>query len=99
MATRSKRKQTLADRLQRLAAGRCPIHGTGMTQVGNAGALGVVECPRRDCTIRGTTTEAFGSVTLLRESSLVLGSRTWDELHAWQERMKQHARHRQFLEN
>lgn len=39
-------EQSRIDRLKRLEDGRCPIHGIGMVQVGQDGALFRVECPR-----------------------------------------------------
>ena len=58
----SRRKQTLTDRLRRLDKGCCPVHGIPMYQVDNMESLYVAECPRKDCTIRGTTAEPRSSV-------------------------------------
>lgn len=57
-------KQSIQDRLTRLADGRCPVHGTGMVQVGLNGVLFVARCPRRDCGVTGTATVPHGPVTL-----------------------------------
>lgn len=57
-------EQSRIDRLKRLEDGRCPIHGIGMVQVGQDGALFRVECPRADCNVQGTTHEPHGPVTL-----------------------------------
>lgn len=54
----SRAKQSVPDRLARLADGRCPLHGTAMPQVGNRiinGAVhAVVACPREDCNVQAT---------------------------------------------
>lgn len=60
-------RQTLADRERRLNDSRCPIHGTGMVQVGLRGALFLAACPRKDCGVQGTSEVAPGPVTLLPE--------------------------------
>lgn len=61
------------DREKRMAKGCCPVHGIGMMQVGltdieNGSQLVVVECPRRDCNIRGTMEDPLGRVTFIEES-------------------------------
>ena len=95
----SRKKQTLTDRLRRLDKGCCPVHGTSMGQVGNAGALYVAECPRRDCIIRGTTAEPHGRITLLPQFAYLVGTATQVKLIDWSRRMVDKARHREFLEN
>jgi len=59
--------QSKADRERRLSECRCPVHGTGMAQVGLQGELFLVTCPRRACGIRGTSIDCAGPVTLLPE--------------------------------
>lgn len=63
----SRAKQSKADRERRLDDCRCPVHGGGMGQASRAGTQFVVECPRSDCDIRGTTATTGGPVVLLPE--------------------------------
>lgn len=69
-------KQTPADRLSRLADGRCPIHGLPMYQVGSAvvdeKTRFVAECTRADCNVQATTHEPFGPAVLLPEFEYLL---------------------------
>lgn len=66
--------QSRHDRLKRLSEGRCPIHGLSMVQVGLVDvSAALVECPRRDCGIRGTATDPDGVVSLLPEHESLLG--------------------------
>lgn len=61
-------KQTAKDRVGRLSEGRCPIHGTPMPQIDcdvvDGSHVYVVACPRKDCDIEATQTEAGGPSTL-----------------------------------
>jgi hypothetical protein len=58
-------KQLPTDRARRLKAGRCPIHGVFMTQVGADRRGLIAECPRRDCQVRAV--EGDDGFTLLPE--------------------------------
>lgn len=64
--------QRRSDRERRLSECRCPIHGTGMVQVGLQGTQFLVACPRRDCDIQGASTNAAGPVSLLPEHQHLL---------------------------
>lgn len=68
------RKQTSADRTKRINKGCCPIHGIGMAQVGvtRDRKYAIVECPRRDCSIKAKTISADGPHELLREWKYIL---------------------------
>lgn len=69
-------KQTLEDRLRRLADGCCPVHGIGMTHAENVEFNGnhrfLAECPRNDCNIQATTHEPHGPCALLAEFNYLL---------------------------
>jgi hypothetical protein len=68
------KKQQTQHRAERLHDGRCPIHGLTMLQVDltDDGCVFVVECPRKDCSIRATELEPFGPATLLPKHSHLL---------------------------
>lgn len=65
---KSKAKQSIQDRKERLLSGRCPVHGLDMTQVGRTGkdedGAMVVQCSRRDCQIQGRSKSYRGPVEL-----------------------------------
>lgn len=56
---------------KRLSFCSCPIHNIGMVQSCDNGYINsqrdhyLVQCPRHDCNIKGTTSEPHGAVTLL----------------------------------
>ena len=64
--TKSRRKQSAADRQNRVNNGCCPIHGIGMTQIAHnasqPSAPFVVSCPR--CGISGKTDSSDSAVIL-----------------------------------
>lgn len=64
-------RQSAQDRAERLAEGRCPIHGIDMPQIDILGEgtmrRWLVECPRGDCEIKGTSHKPSGPVDLLPE--------------------------------
>jgi hypothetical protein len=59
-------KQTLQDRLRRLARGACPIHGRRMAQVMGYNVI----CERRDCGITGRVPD--GPLVLDRKWAFLL---------------------------
>jgi len=63
---KSRRKQSAADRQNRVNNGCCPIHGIGMTQIGHnafqSDAPFEVSCPR--CGISGKTDSAGSAIIL-----------------------------------
>ena len=61
--------------MNRLTKGCCPVHGLQMPQVGltEDQCQFVVECPRKDCSIQGTSSEPYGPVELLREYQHLVG--------------------------
>lgn len=71
------KKQSNLDRIKRLKEGRCPIHGTPMTQIGLEDILMpcghwefgryVVGCGRKDCEIKAYEEEPFKDAVLLPE--------------------------------
>lgn len=71
-------KQSVEDRMHRLANGGCPIHGIPMYQVGHTEVNGkhrfVAECTRADCRVRAYTHEPFGPLVLLPEFEHLLAS-------------------------
>ena len=68
-------KQSRDDRLKRLMAGLCPVHGVGMSQVDQIGAQTIVACDRSDCDIAGVEHHPSRRVTLLpRCEALLLGA-------------------------
>lgn len=73
-------KQTVNDRLRRLRAGCCPVHGIRMPQEGNDLINGqhiyIVGCPRRDCEVRASQIEAYGEATLLPRYAHLIGPAT-----------------------
>ena len=61
------RKQTIEHRLQRLLKGNCPVHGITMYQIFSTfwdNGDYAVECPRKDCGIKGFQEVPFGSTRL-----------------------------------
>ena len=62
-------KQSPQDRLRRLSEGRCPVHGTPMTQIGNIPFKGeyrfLASCPRRDCEVQAMAHSPTGPCVLL----------------------------------
>lgn len=58
-------KQSRTDRLRRLAAGLCPVHGVGMSQVNQIGSRTIVACDRSDCEISGVEHYPSRKITLL----------------------------------
>lgn len=70
-------RQSTQDRTERLNKGCCPIHGIDMPQIGHQGEgnarLLLVECTRRDCEIRGTSSQHDGPVELLPEFQILVG--------------------------
>jgi len=71
-------KQSAKDRAGRLSNGCCPIHGIPMLQIGLTNVVAgkqlfIAECPRNDCSIQGTTSTPFGSVSLLPAFQVLLG--------------------------
>ena len=76
-----KRRQSPADRLQRLATGSCPVHGIGMPQVsgwfegyGDSSELdyALVQCPRQDREITAKAFSIDGPWELLRQWQYLL---------------------------
>jgi hypothetical protein len=65
------KKQSVRERRSRLAKGRCPTHGLGMSQVEGWYKLEsghqyiVVGCPRKDCRIRAKAYSIDGPWKLL----------------------------------
>jgi hypothetical protein len=63
--------QSLTAQQERFDHGACPIHGEGMTQVGNGyypvigGSYTIVGCPRRDCQVRAKEFHREGPWALL----------------------------------
>jgi len=62
-------RQSTRQLMNRLADGRCPIHGATMVQVGYAEdeKTEIVECTQADCGIRGTRSSPEAGVVLLSE--------------------------------
>lgn len=64
-------RQSAKDQAERLSKGCCPIHGIDMPQIGlvddGSEQHWLVECPRRDCEMKGTSVEPSGPVDLLPE--------------------------------
>jgi hypothetical protein len=63
-------RQSDADRARRLEKGRCPVHGTGMGQIGNTDEVNgrgpsIVQCGRKACGILGTSWTATLSSSLM----------------------------------
>jgi hypothetical protein len=64
----TRRKQSVADRRQRLSEGRCPVHGLYMPQIGPwVGEECLCGCPRDDCKIEVWMPAPDGPATLLPE--------------------------------
>jgi hypothetical protein len=61
--------QSTRQLMHRLAEGRCPLHGTPMTEVGptDDGSMVIVECTQADCNIRGTKSGSDETVVLVPE--------------------------------
>ena len=76
------RKQSLADRLDRINHGRCPIHGLFMSQVNrwyypaNREPYTIVGCPRRDCNARAKANSYDGPWEILPECAHLLDEST-----------------------
>lgn len=70
-------RQSAQDRAERLAEGRCPIHGVDMPQIavleGGTMERCLVECPRGDCEIQGTSLQPSGPVELLPKFINLIG--------------------------
>lgn len=70
-------KQSAQDRAERLAEGRCPVHGIDMPQIAviREGTMErcLVECPRGDCEIQGTSLQPSGPVELLPKFRSLIG--------------------------
>lgn len=88
------RKQSSDDRLKRLKEGGCPVHGIGMGQVGLSEdrSAFIMECPRRDCSIRTFEEDAedgsIVSIKLLPEFEYLLGKKELEELGELKELVK-----------
>lgn len=69
------RMDTAAIRLQRLAAGHCPIHGTDMEVVVSGPARGhsILVCSRKNCGIKGMRKAGATQVSLTPEFQHLLG--------------------------
>lgn len=73
--------QSTRTRIARLATSRCPVHGTGMAQIGRFADDGftLVGCGRKDCGIVGRADSPDGPVHLLPQwQPLLMGD--WEAL-------------------
>jgi len=75
------RKQSTSDRMRRLNQGRCPIHGTGMSQVdswyypADREPYTIVGCPRHDCDARAMANSYDGPWEIMPECLYLLDER------------------------
>jgi hypothetical protein len=61
------KKQTKEDQEKRLSDLRCPVHGTGLSQIDEDRC----ECPRRDCHIRFRVNDDGSSITAKMADSIL----------------------------
>lgn len=75
------RDQTTKTRIARIATGRCPVHGLGMSQIGSFADDGftLIGCSRKGCGIIGRAASPDAPVHLLPQwQHLLMGD--WEGL-------------------
>lgn len=78
MTSKTKRKQSLIDRINRFNQGCCPIHGLGMGQIDgwyypeNEKPFTIVGCPRRDCKAQVKAYDVSGPWEMMPECVYLL---------------------------